>query len=199
VKTADWALVVSLFSALLSLAGFVWNIWSKFIYPKAKIKVSIGIWLSMDGDGTPARKFINLSATNYGPTEITLHSHAAKRRQGFFWFNRNRYLALINPVAHPDSSQPTGRFAPGFPKKLAIGEKVDVYFSRDAPKGWVEEGDLYYFGFADTFGRYHWCSHRNAKKFRAHIVKDFGAVAPRKAGLIKLITTKLLWSRASQT
>jgi len=183
--TADWALIVSMFSFVVSLGGFVWNVWSKFIYPKAKLRASIGIYLIMDGDGSPARKFIQLSATNYGPTEITLHGHQAKRRQGFLWFKRNQKLALINPIAHPDSNQPTGWFAPGFPKKLAVGESVSVYFSREAPKRWIEEGDLYYFGFSDTFGRYHWCSRKNAEKFRADVVEDFGAVPSVKLSWLK--------------
>jgi hypothetical protein len=183
-KTADWALVVSLFSVAVSLAGFVWNVWSKFIYPKARVRAYIGIYLSIDGDGTPPRKFIQLSATNYGPTEITLRGHQAKRRQGFLWFRRDREHALINPIAHPDSEQSTGWFAPDFPKKLAVGESVCVYFSRKAPKDWVEKGDLYYFGFSDTFGRLHWCSRANAKKFRASVVKDFEALEPRRRWLI---------------
>ncbi len=183
--TADWALVVSIFSFIVSLGGFVWNVWSKFIYPRAKLRASIGIYLIMDGDGSPARKFIQLSAINYGPTEITLHSHQAKRRQGFLWFRCNQKLALINPISHPDSDQPTGWFAPGFPKKLAVGESVNVYFSREAPKGWIEKSDLYYFGFSDTFGRLHWCSRKNAKKFRANVIEDFGAVPPVKQSWLK--------------
>lgn len=183
--TADWALVVSIFSLVVSLGSFIWNVWSKFIYPKAKIRVYVGVYLIIDGDGSPARKFIQLSATNYGPTEITLHGHQAKRRQGFLWFGRNRKLALINPVTHPDSNQPTGWFAPGFPKKLTVGEGVSVCFSREAPKRWIEDGDLYYFGFSDTFGRLHWCSRKNAKKFRADVIEDFGAVPPVKQSWLR--------------
>ena len=41
--TADWALIISLCSLLLAMAGFVWNVWSKFIYPKPKVRVSIGV------------------------------------------------------------------------------------------------------------------------------------------------------------
>jgi hypothetical protein len=178
--TADWALAVSLFSFLVSLAGFVWNVWSKFIYPRAKVRAYIAVMLIYDGDGSPARRTIQLSATNYGPTDITLHGHQAKQRQGFLWFWRNREHALINPIAHPDSTTTTGWFAPGFPKKLAVGEGVNVYFSADTPKRWVEEADLYYFGFTDTFGRFHWCSRANARKFRADVVKDFGAVEPHR-------------------
>jgi hypothetical protein len=196
--TADWALGISLFSFLVSLAGFVWNVWSKFIYPRAKVRAYILVMLIFDGDGSPARKAIQLSATNYGPTDITLHSHQAKRRQGFLGFRRNRILTLINPIAHPDSATTTGWFAPGFPKKLAVGETADVFFSADAPKRWVEEADLYYFGFSDTFGRLHWCSPANARKFRADVVKDFGAVEPHRPGPLATIKADITqrWENA---
>ena len=179
-QTADWALTVSLFSFLVSLAGFIWNVWSKFVYPRAKVRASIAVMLIMDGDGSPPRKFIRLSATNYGPTDITLQSHQAKRRQGFLCFRRNRELALINPVAHPDSDEPVGWIAPGFPKKLAVGESASVDFSAKAPKRWVEHGDLYFFGFSDTFRRHHWCSRSNARQFRADVVKNSEAVEPTR-------------------
>ena len=189
--TADWALVVSLFSFVVSLAGFIWNVWSKFIYPRARVRAYIAVMLIMDGDGTPARRFISLSATNYGPTDITLHCHQAKRVQGFFWFRSNRKIALINPVDHPGSEQTTGFFAPGFPKKLAVGEEAKVYFSAQAPKRWVEEGDLYYLGFSDTFGRYHWCSRINAKKFRQDVIEDFGAIPPVRQTLQSHIAVRI--------
>lgn len=185
--TADLALVVSLFSFFVSLAGFVWNVRSKIIYPRAKVRAYIAVMLIFDGDGSPARKTIQLSATNYGPTDSTLHSHQAKRRQGFLWFRRDRELALINPIAHPDSATTTGWVAPGFPKKLAVGEGVNVYFSPDAPTRWVEEGDLYYFGFSDTFGRHQWCSRANARKFRAGVVEDLGAVEQHWLGPLDTI------------
>lgn len=196
--TADWALVISLCSFAVALAGFVWNVWSKFIYPKAKVRTYIAVMLIFDGDGSPVRKTIQLSATNYGPTDITLRSHQAKRRQGFLCFRRNRELALINPIAHPDSATPTEWFAPSLPKKLAVGEGVNVYFSADAPKRWVEEADLYYFGFSDTFGRLHSCSRANARKFRADVVENFGAVEPHRPGSLDTIKASVArhWERA---
>ena len=176
--TADWALVVSLFSFIVSVAAFVWNVWSKFLYPRAKVRAHVAVMLIFDGDGTPPRRFISLSATNYGPTDITLQSHTAKRRQGFLWFGRNKRLAALNTIAHPDSDTSAGFIAPGFPKKLTVGEGVTVYFLAEGPKRWVEEINLYFFGFSDTFGRYHWCSRANAKKFRADVIEEFGAVPP---------------------
>lgn len=176
--TADWALIVSLFSFLVSLAGFVWNVWSKFIYPRAKVRAAISVMLIFDGDGTPPRKFIELSATNYGPTDITLSGHMAKRRYNVFTPKRKVTYAALNTIAHPDSSEAAGFTAPGFPKKLAVGENASVYFIATGPKRWVEESDLYWFGFSDTFGRAHWCSSANAKKFRADVIEDFDITAP---------------------
>ncbi|MGE4046275.1 MAG: hypothetical protein AB7F35_15570 [Acetobacteraceae bacterium] len=193
--TADWALILSILSFFVALAGFVWNVWSKFIYPRAKVRAHVAVMLVIDGNGSPARRTIALSATNYGPTDITLRSHQAKRRQGFLWFRRNRHLAFINPIAHPDSEVPTGWFAPGFPKKLAVGEGVTVYFSAGAPKRWVEKADLYYFGFSDTFGRLHWCSRSNARKFRKDVIENFGAAAPKKPSLLKRARTAAAASR----
>jgi len=193
--TADWALVVSLFSFVVSLAGFIWNVWSKFVYPKAKVRSYIAV-MNIVGDGTPGRKTISLSATNYGPTDITLYCHISKETQGFLWFRRNRNLALINPVDHPDTNRPTGFFPAGFPKKLTVGEGMTVYFSPDAPKSWVENGNLFYFGFSDTFGRYHWCSRENAKKFRKDIIEAFGAVEPKRPSLLDLARTKITGVRA---
>ena len=134
--------------------------------------------LIFDGDGTPPRKFISLSATNYGPTDITLSSHIARRRHEFFTSKRNTKYAMLNTISHPDSNEPAGFSAPGFPKKLAVGENVSVYLSATGPKRWVEESDLYWFGFSDTFGRSHWCSRPNAKKFRSDVIQDFAAVPP---------------------
>jgi hypothetical protein len=187
--TADWALIVSLFSFFVSLAGVVWNVWSKFIYPRAKVRANIALMPFFDGSGGPVRETIQLSATNYGPTDITLSGHKAKRRQGFLWFRRNRQIALLSSVDHPETNTPVGFFAPGFPKKLAVGESASVYFLADAPKRWVEENDLFYFRFADTFGRYHWCSRANAKRFRREVVKDVGAVEPQSPTRLEKIRT----------
>lgn len=186
--TADWALAISLSSFFVSLASFVWNVWSKFIYPRAKVRAHIGVYRALGGD-RPSTTFIKLTATNYGPTEITLHGHQAKRRQGVLWYKRNRHLALINAIDHPDAEDVVGFFARDFPRKLSVGESVDVFFSAQAPRRWVEDGDLYYFGFSDTFGRLHWCSRANARRFRADVVKDFGAEGPRITSMERLLRT----------
>jgi hypothetical protein len=101
------------------------------------------------------------------------------------WFRRNRTIALVASIDHPDSRRTTGFFASGFPKKLAVGEGVSVYFPADAPKQWIEKDDLFYFGFSDTFGRYHWCPRANANEFRKGVIETFGAVEPTRPGWLE--------------
>jgi hypothetical protein len=39
--TADWALVISLFSAVIALSSLAWNVWPKFIYPKPTVRIRL--------------------------------------------------------------------------------------------------------------------------------------------------------------
>jgi hypothetical protein len=77
VTTADWALVISICSAVVSLASFVWNVWSKFIYPKPKVDVHLSMVTAVHPRGPhdpdPVR-VLRLSATNMGPADVTLRS-----------------------------------------------------------------------------------------------------------------------------
>lgn len=166
--TADWALIISCGSLVISLAGFVWNVWSKFIFPKPRLRVHIGISSFFPNpDNYP--DVISLIATNWGPSEITLHSAIAKKHG--FWRNK---LALINPL----KSQPwsfnrdsDGPFSGGLPKKLSVGESFTSYFP--VAKNWLKE-DLVQFGFSDTFGRKHWCSKRNGKRLMKNLANHEG-------------------------
>jgi hypothetical protein len=49
---ADWAIIILLASLALSVAGFVWNVWSNFIYPKARLRVGISNRIAIGGAGT---------------------------------------------------------------------------------------------------------------------------------------------------
>lgn len=70
--TADYALIVSIFSAAISIAGFAWNVWSKFIFPKARIHVQLRFMYEMRFDGTEGQSFIEVNATNFGPGDVVL-------------------------------------------------------------------------------------------------------------------------------
>jgi hypothetical protein len=167
-QTADWALVLSIFSFIVSLAGFIWNVWSKFIYPRAKVRASIAV-MQIIQRGTQDRTIVTLSATNYGPTDVTLHAAITKMRPPFWRFKRNTRLAVMQPYDDPDSKTTSGPFSGGLPKKVAVGEQFAVHFP--VTKGWAEK-DIDRYGFSDTFGRYHWCARRTAKEFHAALLKE---------------------------
>jgi hypothetical protein len=57
----------------VSFAGFIWNVWSKFIYPKPRVYVSFGMMRVVQG-GSAGEQILALGATNMGPVQVTLHS-----------------------------------------------------------------------------------------------------------------------------
>jgi hypothetical protein len=168
-QTADWAFVISIFSFVVSFASFIWNVWSKFIYPKAKVRAFIGV-MQIIQRGAEDRTIVTLSATNYGPTDVTLHSAVARKRQPFWKFPRDTSISLLNPYDDIDRETTRGVFSGGLPKKVAVGEQLAVHFP--VVRAWVEQSRLEKYGFSDTFGRYHWCSRQTAKSFRAQLLKE---------------------------
>jgi hypothetical protein len=105
-NTADWALIISICSAVVSLAGFVWNVWSKFIYPKPKVRVSFAMVqiIELDSDDIPS--VLRLSATNMGPSEVTL-SNVLIGFRGHFYESKGFGLlsTLDNYPRHQDTTR----------------------------------------------------------------------------------------------
>jgi hypothetical protein len=88
VSTADWALIISLCSFAVALSSLIWNVWSKFIYPKAQIRVTFQATMIFH-PGSPDHKqeFLTLTATNHGPGEVTLQSSVVYHRKKQWWKN----------------------------------------------------------------------------------------------------------------
>jgi hypothetical protein len=154
--TADWALVISICSAIVSLAGFVWNVWSKFIYPKPRVNVTFGMMRVVQGNSSSERVLV-LGATNMGPVQVTLY-------QALVTYNRrasqSSSIGLLNPL-HNYPAQLThtvGPFGGGLPKKLDVGEQFSIYLIPDHEM--LAKGDYERIGFTDTFGRAHWAPRR---------------------------------------
>ncbi|MFO1242972.1 MAG: hypothetical protein U1E36_07225 [Rickettsiales bacterium] len=158
-NTSDWALIISCGSLVISITSFVWNVWSKFIFPKPKIRSSISIACLIPSNDPD---FVSLSAVNHGPTEITLHSAIALTRKTYL-FDKPKFglLSPLNNFPHEFNTS-NGPFSGGLPKKLSVGEQFSVYFPLS--KIWIKDG-LVRFGFSDTFGRYHWCSKKTCRAF----------------------------------
>jgi hypothetical protein len=176
---ADWALVISLCSALVSLASFVWNVWSKFIYPKPSVVVSFQFVTMM----TPAphdaaslthseNNALSLSATNMGPGAVTLYNVVATYGFSGWLRQKPKRLGLLNPLPHfpeyPGQFEVTaGPFAGGLPKKLEVGEQFSAYFIPDHDS--LAKDDVDRIGFYDTFGRYHWAPKSDLDRARKYI------------------------------
>ena len=166
--TADWALVISLGSLLIALAGFVWNIWSKFIYPKPRVLVGVSVMSLLHKDGTFGEETFTIHATNFGPVDVILQYAVAYRGR---WFQRkkSRVHAILNPYhGWPLKHDTQGPHSGGLPQKLEVGEQFTAHFPVE--KDWFEKENLELFGFEDTFGRRHWCNRRQAKNVRERVL-----------------------------
>jgi hypothetical protein len=166
-QTADWALIISIGSLVIASASFIWNIWAKFIYPKPTVRVHFAMLTIMHPHGSSEDDYevLSLSATNMGPIETTLRKAFVLHQQN--WFASKRYgilntlPSLPHDADHLDhmASTPSGPFAAGLPKKLAVGEEFTVYFIPDHED--LARGDYERIGFDDSFGGEHWAPRQN--------------------------------------
>jgi hypothetical protein len=164
--TADWALVISILSAAISLASFVWNIWSKFIYPKPRVRVQFSM-VTILGDrhgGADDIEVLTLSATNHGPIDVTLTNALIVWRKYLFSPAGFGLLSVlpVAPMTNDVEEEFTLRGAhagAGFPKTLVVGERYTVYLipAHEA----LARGDYHDIGFSDSFNRNHWAPRRN--------------------------------------
>jgi hypothetical protein len=169
-QTGDWALIISICSAVVSSAGFVWNVWSKFIYPKPRISVSFAFMTVLEGARRePHQHILALSATNMGPSELTLYTAIVRGRRKWWSWKRYKHYGLLNPLHNYPASldDTTGPFSGGFPKKLPVGEQFSAYFIPDHEE--LAKDQITQVGFHDTFGRNHWCSKKAVRTARPKI------------------------------
>src|SRR5688572_26512346 len=121
----DWALIISIGSLLIALGGFVWNVWSKFIYPKSRLRVSFWVSKTIQDGQQLGPNFLTLDIANHGPSHVVISCAVIGqgwRRPG--WKGR---LGIINPIhdlAHPHL--PMGPFAGGLPKRVEVGETFSL-------------------------------------------------------------------------
>ncbi|UAL11664.1 hypothetical protein [Caulobacter segnis] len=155
--TADWALAISLLSFCVALASFIWNVWSKFIYPKPKVEVSFGVMRSYQQGEEPSAPFLTMVITNHGPGSVKAHMAIVRGRRRFF---KRRAMGVLNPIHNfpfePYTSH--GPFSGGLPKAIDVGEELQLHFPFE--RGGFLADELERVGFVDTFGRNHWVRRR---------------------------------------
>ncbi len=171
-STADYALIISLFSLSIAAASFVWNVWSKFIFPRPKVIVAVGVF-SMHSSSGVSHPHLALTFSNYGPGEVTIHLTCVIRKR-FPWSKPEN--GMINPIKNfpfqPYESD--GPFSGGLPKKLGVGEGHTLRYPYDAQSFLALSFDK--IGGTDTFGRHHWASGTQLRFVRKQFAKDFAGV-----------------------
>lgn len=165
--TSDWALIISLFSLLLSLAGFIWNVWSKFVFPKPCVAVSFMVMHVVGSD--PRQRFLSLNVTNFGPGEVTISCAVARPRKP--WYKRRVALGVLNPLLDPRLPDFSNGPFTGLPKKLGVGETCALYFCYIDDMFLREP--LESIGVHDSFRRAHWAPRRDFRKVLRKHGEDF--------------------------
>lgn len=157
--TADYALIVSIFALTITIGNFVWNVWSKFIFPKPHLEVGIFIMtaLTLGDNSTP--KAICMSAVNHGPGEVELTTSIGRVRRKKFWKKpMGAVFKSYNNWPFDMDSFTLGGY--NLPQRLSVGQRYQM-FLRPSPNNYA---DLTKFGFADTFGRNHWASTSSVRR-----------------------------------
>jgi hypothetical protein len=165
--TSDWALIISLFSLLLSLAGFIWNVWSKFVFPKPRVAISFMVMHVVGSD--PRQRFLSLDVTNFGPGDVTISCAVARPRKP--WWKRRVALGVLNPLVDPRLPKISDGPFTGLPKKLGAGETFALYFCYIDDMFLREP--LEAIGVHDSFRRAHWAPRRDFRKVLRKHGEDF--------------------------
>jgi hypothetical protein len=123
-----------------------------------------GAIIELDSDDIPS--VLRLSATNMGPSEVTLSNVLIGLRGHFFESKGFGLLSTLdNYPRHQDTTM--GYFGAGFPAKVAVGEQYSAYMIPDYER--LAKGDYQWIGFTDSFNRTHWAPRRNILEALPHI------------------------------
>ena len=185
-STAQVALVISGLSFCLALASFVWNVWSKFLFPKPKLRIWVDLRYAQKsgahsaslrengtfaGDLDPSSMVypaIALCVTNFGPGSVTVTS-ACGRLPRFHPRRKEGHGILVAYNSYPDDLSANSISSGGLPKKLDIGETFELYFPVNPT--FMATKEVSAIGVRDTLSRLSWVSRQNMNRLR----KQFGA------------------------
>ena len=151
--TADYALIVSIFALTITIGNFVWNIWSKFIFPKPRVEVRLAFVLVPSAGTKDWPKALCLIAVNHGPGSVQLMTGMGRLRRKFPW-NRQLDAIFKGYDNWPNDLNSATLGGPGLPKRLDVGETYQMFLLPTPDK----YRQMKLFGFFDTFGRTHWAT-----------------------------------------
>jgi hypothetical protein len=174
-NSGEIALIISGASLAISLCGFIWNIWSKFIFVRPDLQVTFAVVRIFAG-GHPKHHICALSVTNLGPGPTIIHSCVVVLRNEKR-FGRRQH-AILNPIhGDPTAAKPIskGPFSAGLPLKMDVAEVRLFHFPFTA-ETFLKDRDLLRVGVNDTFGRNVWCRRRDVRRAREKWENAFGNI-----------------------
>lgn len=163
--TSDYAFFISLFSAALALFSLGWNIWSKFIYPKARLRMYGGYYVSGDEKDPTTLRLIVVSVTNHGPTDTTITTLIGRKGRWHSRITRRFDMFIINHWGKPNRHLPSI----DLPVQVKVAEEVKFNFSHDV--SWAKKSDMIQFGVSDVFGKHHWLPKKDQKSIQKSLEK----------------------------
>lgn len=147
--TADYALIVSICSAVFSFFALVWNIYSKFMLPKGKLK----LWLFRSELDDPS---YYIEAVNNSPVEIIVRYPIILERKRNLFSRDWDYWGMENTKALPDGGKALGN-EKEWPRKIAPRELLSIRIPKTILGNGSGSllGNSHGIGFIDSFGRFH--------------------------------------------
>ncbi len=164
---ATAAFVISLLSMLIALTSLAWNIWSKFIYPKAKLEITCGVKVVVSN--VIEDEVFEITMVNHGPTDTKI-THCCVSEEDL---DGRKSVGLINPLhMYPSLKRHSvGPFGGGLPKDLKIGESFTLYFPYEEGIKFITK-DLDRFFIVDVFGKRHYCKKKDAQEVKRRYFRD---------------------------
>ena len=170
--TAALALLISICALVISAANLFWNIWSKFIHPRPKLRVSFAVKIAVDNFGK-SPDFLGLDVTNLGPSAVVITSVAIRKKKRWIPFQAKPLIGVLMPASTPNAALSKGGGTGNWiavPKKLEVAESSSFYFPMDT-EGLTEFDRI---GVYDSFGRYHPAPRRDFEGVRKSILAGKG-------------------------
>ena len=160
--TADYALIISICSFVVSLSGFVWNVRAKYLHPKPKIvarlTVHTGDWVA-----SGVSHIAEMEVVNLGPSDCVLVSvirPTSKKRlfssKMTWWSSQSKSL---NPIGGTCLSKEHD-----WPRLLKAGEMCSVRVP--VKESLPDKRPAFGLGVLDAFERRHMVSERQYQRLQ---------------------------------
>ena len=166
-STAEFALVVSIFSVIVASLALGWNVYRDVVL-KAHVDVSFAV-ITIIHESLPHRpQYLNLKVTNFGPGPVNISTIVAKDAPLWRRLLRKIRWAMITPdYTNPMSAR--------LPSKIEVGDKIELLLPYDR-HAFLKDG-FTHIGVSDYFGRNHWAPGRQLKRAYETWRKDFASEA----------------------